>query len=93
MVENKTEHMLNIGQVCKSNFATATVSVATADAHGYKSAFTADVYCVENKTFSSRECRGEKYRFARTFRLVENRLNTWKMHSETKNSSVERMKK
>ena len=27
---------------------------------GYKSAFTADVYCVENKTFSSRECRGEK---------------------------------
>ena len=41
---------------------------------GYKSAFTADGYCVEIN-FSSRECRGEKInRFARTFRLVENRL-------------------
>ena len=27
---------------------------------GYKSAFTADGYCVENKNFPSRECRGEK---------------------------------
>ena len=27
---------------------------------GYKSAFTADEYCVENKNFPSRECRGEK---------------------------------
>ena len=35
--------------------------------------FTINGYCVENKNFSSRECRGEIYRFARTFRLVENR--------------------
>ena len=27
---------------------------------GYKSAFTADGYCVENKNVSSRECRGEQ---------------------------------
>ena len=36
---------------------------------GYKSAFIADGYCVENKNFSSRECRGEKYLW-RTVRIV-----------------------
>ena len=41
---------------------------------GYKSAFTADGYCVENKLFFARMSRRKINRFARTFRLVENRL-------------------
>ena len=58
MAENKTDHMLNIAnfvsQIGHSN------SISQQQMDGYKSAFTTDGYCVENKKISSRECRGEK---------------------------------
>ena len=81
MAENNTDHMLNIANFV-SQILPQQQYLSQQQMDGYKSAFTADVYCVENKTFSSRECRGEKYRFARTFRLVENRLKS--KHGKTK---------
>ena len=70
MLENKTEHMLNI-----ANFLSQILpQQQQQQMDGYKSAFT-QMDIVWKINFSSRECLGEKiYRFARTFRLVENRL-------------------
>ena len=45
MVENKTEHMLSI-----ANFL-SQILPEQLQMDGYKSAFTADGYCVENKNF------------------------------------------
>ena len=56
MAENKTDHMLNI-----ANFVSQILpQQQQQQVDGYKLAFTADGYCVENKNISSRECRGEK---------------------------------
>ena len=65
MAENKTDDMLNIGNFL-SQILPQQQYMSQQQMDGYKSAFTADGYCVENKNFSSR--------FARIFRLVENRL-------------------
>ena len=53
MVENKTEHMLNI-----ANFLSQILpQQQQQQIDGYKSAFTADGYCVENKLFFARMWR------------------------------------
>ena len=50
MAENKTEHMLNI-----ANFLSQILpQQQQQQMDGYKSAFTADGYCVENKLFFAR---------------------------------------
>ena len=56
-VQEFSKQAVSAEQLCKSNFATA---MSQQQIDGYKSAFTADGYCVENKNFSSRECRREK---------------------------------
>ena len=69
MAENDTDHMLNI-----ANFVTATVYVATAD--GWINQLSQQMDIVwKIKTFLRANVVAKKYRFARTFRLVENRLN------------------
>ena len=53
MLENKTEHMLNI-----ANFLSQILpQQQQQQMDGYKSAFTADGYCVENKLFFARMSR------------------------------------
>ena len=59
MAENKTDHMLNIANFV-SQILPQKQYMSQQQMDGYKSAFTADGYCVENKNFSSRERRGEK---------------------------------
>ena len=53
MVENKTEHMLNIANFLSQIFPQQQQQ----QMDGYKSAFTADGYCVENKLFFARMSR------------------------------------
>ena len=59
MAENKTDHMLNIANFF-SQILPQQQYLSKQQMDGYKSAFTADGYCVENKKISSRDCRGEK---------------------------------
>ena len=62
MAENKTDHMLNIANFV-SQILPQQQYMSQQQMNVYKSAFTADGYCVENKNFYSRECRGEKILF------------------------------
>ena len=59
MAENKTDHMLNIANFL-SQILPQQHYLSQQQMDGYKSSFTADGNCVENKNFSSRECCGEK---------------------------------